>query len=76
MTNKDQEKANYIWGKIPNVTKQSCIEHVFCPNCINTHVVDYKINLLKDKVLGDIVIIEGKCAKCGKDVVRVVDWEI
>jgi hypothetical protein len=63
-------KAAQKWHKIPKSNQEKIINNAFCISCKLTTIVDYTIHDDKDGIL-----IKGKCKKCGKEVVRMVEDE-
>lgn len=58
------------WDKISSEHQQMLINNAFCHNCGLTEIVEYK---LKNDKHG--ISLEGKCAKCSKQVARYVEDE-
>jgi len=58
------------WAKISSDIQQLLINNVFCSKCGVTTIVDYALH--NDR-FG--IVLKGKCKKCGKDVVRLVEDE-
>ena len=64
----DNLEAVKVWKKIPNEIKK-IIENVWCSNERTTvKIVDFDILLDKFGI-----VLEGKCATCGKPVARVIE---
>ncbi|WP_156290061.1 hypothetical protein [Oceanobacillus salinisoli] len=61
-------KAAKKWSKIPKQFQEKLLNNVFCAKCGETRITDYSIY---DDKFG--VLLKGKCSKCGRDVVRVVE---
>ena len=58
------------WTAIPSHFRQKILDNVYCGNCGNTSIVDYRI---EDHTLG--IVLMGKCKKCGGVVARCVEDE-
>jgi hypothetical protein len=56
------------WNTLAGDIRQRILANVFCPNCVNTTIVDYDI--VED---GANLVIEGKCKTCGSHVARFVE---
>lgn len=63
-------KAAQKWGNISKSMQELLINNVFCSSCGVTTIVEYSLHNDKFGVL-----LKGKCKKCGKDVVRLVEDE-
>jgi predicted nucleic-acid-binding Zn-ribbon protein len=63
-------KAARKWAKLPKDIQELLINNVFCMNCGVTRIVDYDILHHEFGIL-----LQGKCIKCGNDVVRLVEDE-
>jgi Zn ribbon nucleic-acid-binding protein len=62
-------KAAVLWGSIPKEGRLRILANVFCPRCRDSATMSsYK----GEERNGD-VILKGACAKCGHEVVRVVE---
>lgn len=61
-------KALNKWSKMPDHWKETLLNNVFCSNCKLTSIVDYA-------VVNDAhgIVLQGKCAKCGRSVARYVE---
>ncbi len=59
-----------LWKRISVDVQKLLINSTFCSNCTVTAIVDYSITVNDD---GDLAL-EGKCAKCGRDVTRIIDY--
>ncbi len=61
-------KALKKWSKMPEDWKETLLNNVFCSNCKLTSIVDYA-------VVNDAhgIVLQGKCAKCGRSVARYVE---
>ncbi len=61
-------KALKKWSKMPEDWKETLLNNVFCSNCKLTSIVDYA-------VVNDAhgIVLQGKCAKCGRSVARNVE---
>jgi hypothetical protein len=61
-------KAAKKWGKIPPYIQKRLLSNVFCRTCGETTIVEF--SMINDK-LG--ILLKGKCAKCRKDVARLIE---
>lgn len=62
-------QAEVLWGTIPPEVKDRILKHVFCVKCrTSVEIVDYT----KTERRGDL-ILRGRCAACGHEVVRIVE---
>jgi hypothetical protein len=62
-------KAEILWGTIPAWAKDKILKNVFCVQCrTSVEIVDY----IKKERRGDL-ILKGRCAVCGYEVVHVVE---
>lgn len=62
-------KAAVLWGTIPKEARERILRNVFCGNCRGSVLIaDYT----GEEQNGDLVL-KGTCAKCGGEVVRVVE---
>lgn len=61
-------KALKKWSKMPEDWKETLLNNIFCSNCKLTSIVDYA-------VVNDAhgIVLQGKCAKCGRSVARSVE---
>ena len=64
----DDLKAIQKWKKIDKQHQDMLLKNVFCADCGVTTIVDYS---LLDDQYG--LVLEGKCKKCGKAIVRYVE---
>ena len=62
-------KAMQKWNEFPKDLQIRILNNVFCGNCIITTIVEYDIVLSAE----GIVLLKGKCKKCGDAVARVVE---
>lgn len=62
-------KAAVLWGTIPKEARERILAAVFCVKCRDSVAITHYTGE-EDK--GD-VILKGSCAKCGHEVVRVVE---
>jgi len=62
-------KAGALWGTIPKEARARILANVFCVKCRDSVTI---INFNGEERNGD-VILKGACAKCGHEVVRVVE---
>lgn len=61
-------KALKKWNKLSSQDKEIFLNNVYCSNCGVTTIIDYSI---LDESYG--LVLEGKCAKCGEKVARVIE---
>lgn len=61
-------KAFKKWSKIPDTFKETLLNNAFCSNCKLTSIIDYAV--LNDS---NGIVLQGKCAKCGRTVARYVE---
>ncbi len=59
-----------VWDRISPDIKKMIENSAFCPDCTITSIVDYKVTVHDDYDL----LLTGKCAKCGKDITRLIDY--
>jgi hypothetical protein len=58
------------WNSIPEDIRKRLLQNVYCGNCgVTTIAPGYTIT--QQKRLG--ILLNGKCAKCGQDVCRVIE---
>ena len=62
-------QAAVLWGTIPIETRGRILANVFCVKCRSTVPIT---NFTGEERKGD-VYVKGACAKCGHEVVRVVE---
>jgi len=62
-------RAAVLWGTIPKEARERILANVFCVKCRDSVTMT---NFTGKEVKGD-VILKGECAKCGHEVVRVVE---
>lgn len=62
-------KAAVLWGTIPKAARERILANVFCVKCRESVTIT---KLTGEEQNGD-VILKGACAKCGHEVVRVVE---
>ena len=62
-------RAAVLWGMIPKEARERILANVFCVKCRAS--VQIK-NFTGEGRKGD-VILKGSCARCGHEVVRVVE---
>jgi len=62
-------QAAVLWGTIPKEARERILANVFCGNCHGSVTIT---NFSGEEENGD-VILKGACAKCGHEVVRVVE---
>lgn len=64
-------RAERLWRSIPKEMQIRVLENVWCGACCTSReMVDYKL-----QVRNDTVALEGKCATCGGNCVRVIEEE-
>ena len=61
-------QAELLWYSIPANARERILKNVFCTKCKGSEMIDYN----GSEKNGDLVL-EGSCAKCGHQVVRVVE---
>ena len=62
-------KAAVLWSTVPKEARPRILANVFCVKCRGSvQIVDFT----GEEEKGDVVL-RGKCAKCGHEVVRVVE---
>jgi hypothetical protein len=62
-------QAAVLWGTIPQVARAQILTNVFCVKCRDSVQI---MNFTGEERNGD-VYLKGSCAKCGHEVVRVVE---
>lgn len=62
-------KAAVLWGAIPKEARERILANVFCVKCRGSVTIT---KFTGEEENGD-VILKGSCAKCGHEVVRVVE---
>ena len=62
-------KAAVLWGTILKEARERILAAVFCVTCRDSVTIT---NFTGEEKNGD-VILKGACAKCGHEVVRVVE---
>jgi hypothetical protein len=62
-------KAAVLWGTIPKEARTRILANVFCVKCRGSVTIK---DFTGEEENGD-VILKGACAKCGHEVVRVVE---
>ena len=62
-------KAALLWGTIPTEARARILANVFCVKCRGAVMIT---KFTGDEENGDVVL-KGACAKCGHEVVRVVE---
>ena len=62
-------KAMLLWAMIPTTAQTRILANVFCVKCGESVQIT---NFTGEENQGD-VILKGSCAKCGHEVVRVVE---
>ncbi|MCM2532736.1 hypothetical protein NDK43_10510 [Neobacillus pocheonensis] len=61
--------ANKKWLSIPEITRRKLESNVWCGSCSGvTQIEKYSV---KESQSG--ILLQGKCKKCGHDVVRSID---
>ena len=64
-------RAKAIWDSIPRHMQDKLLANVWCGRCKGeTTIVDFNGHVER----GDVVL-RGSCAKCGSEVVRVIEGE-
>ena len=58
------------WKTLNKTTRVTILRNVFCPRCFVTRITNYDMRMHR---LG--VALEGKCAKCGERVARLIEHE-
>ncbi len=62
-------KAAVLWGMIPKEARVRILANVFCVKCRGSVTIT---RFTGEEQNGDVVL-RGVCAKCGHEVVRVVE---
>ncbi len=63
-------QAAVLWNTVPRDAKELILKNVFCVECSGiTEMVQFTG---KEQKNGDL-ILKGKCAKCGHEVVRILE---
>ena len=62
-------QAAVLWGTIPKEARERILANVFCVKCRTSVRIT---NCIGEERKGD-VYLKGACAKCGHEVVRVVE---
>jgi len=64
-------RAKNIWRAIPGDTQLKILDTVWCTQCRNmTGIVN-----ISAKVDSSMLVLLGKCSRCGSDVARVIENE-
>ena len=58
------------WKTLGKATQAQILRNVFCPQCSATKITNYSMRIHR---LG--ISLEGKCAKCGGRVARLIERE-
>lgn len=61
--------AAVLWGVIPREARERILTNVFCVKCRGSVKI---VKFTGEEQNGD-VILKGECAKCGHEVVRVLE---
>lgn len=61
-------EARMLWDAVPHDRQAHIVNSVFCTGCMGTCTMTDYVGSLDDGIL----ILNGKCAKCGRGVTRVV----
>jgi hypothetical protein len=64
-------EARCRWEKVPEWAQKEILDNVFCVKCLGS----VTILLETAEMVGNELILRGKCRNCGKDVCRVVEPE-
>lgn len=62
-------RAAVLWSTIPKAVRERILANVFCAECGSSVPI---ANFTGEELDGD-VCLKGSCAKCGHEVVRVVE---
>ena len=62
-------QAAVLWGAIPRATRERILKNVFCVKCCGSVAM---LGFTGEERSGDL-ILKGSCARCGHEVVRVVE---
>lgn len=69
--NKNVNVAYNRWRNLSEDMRRKVLETVYCGNCRGaTEIVDYKQEVSKG-----LLVLRGKCKKCGFEVARVLEGE-
>lgn len=62
-------QARQRWERLPADMRDRLLANVYCPECHGeTTIVDYR-----GSVMGGMLILQGRCKRCGSDVARAVE---
>lgn len=67
---KEEIAAEIKWNMISAAIQKKLLDNVFCHKCEVTTIVDYTI-----ENAGSDIVLQGKCAKCGGKVARLIECE-
>ena len=70
LPNKEKVSAETKWNTISKSNQQKLLANVLCGKCAITTIVDYSIENSQNDI-----VLRGKCAKCGGNVARVVEFD-
>ena len=62
-------RAAVLWGTIPKEARDRILANVFCMKCRDA----VQITNFTGKEKGGDLVLKGLCAKCGHEVVRMVE---
>jgi hypothetical protein len=64
-------EAQRRWDKVPKWAQEKILNNVFCGGCLGS----VPINLRTGKMKKDLLVLNGTCKICGKNIARVVEPE-
>ena len=62
-------EAAILWSAVPPSAREQILKNVFCVKCCGAAEM---VNFRGEEKKGDLMLT-GKCAKCGHEVVRVIE---
>ena len=66
----DKSSSIEKWDALPNNEKLQILKSAYCSKCDLTTIVNY---IIEENEFG--IILKGKCKKCGKDILRLIEKE-
>ena len=62
-------EARKFWDAIPPANRRLLLDNVFCGGCHGAvTIVDFD-----GKMIGNSLLLQGRCNRCGGEVVRVIE---
>jgi hypothetical protein len=69
--NRREDNAMAKWQAIPQIDRDMIMKNVWCGGCRSTTtIVDYQVQSVRQDL-----VLNGYCAKCGREVARVVECD-